>query len=249
MNFCSNFFNMQSTIKLFWHLYDNLPPLFPPETAGQIKNELGNLAVTSTAELSEIENKMIKFGYAVWPWNQAYKYFLSAVEEKLAEHFFLPKLSDGLREKYLSFKDFGGTLTDLKWGRPASFFTAEERAELCVALVETRAALRSYLDRELVGVGKKQYLAKVEEYKILLEKIKNNLEILRNLVKNESEHEVLTMEINGQIRDFEYGLCLLGSELDTEAVCRAKDFFAGRKIELSRWRGINIPMQIDFFNS
>lgn len=240
---------MQSTIKLFWHLYDNLPPLFPPEIAIQFKNELENLIVAQGVGLPEIESKMIGFGYAVWPWNQAYKYFLSSVEEKLGEHFFLPKLSDGLREKYLAFKDFGGTLADLKCGRPASFFTSEERVELCVALVETRTVLRNYLDRELVGVGKKQYLAKVEEYKILLEKIKINLEILRDLVKNESEHEVLTVEINGQIRDFEHGLCWLGSELDVEAVCRAKDFFAGRKIELSHWRGINIPMQIDFFNS
>lgn len=240
---------MQSTIKLFWHLYDNLPPLFPAEIAGRFKNELETFVISPTAGLSEIESKMVRFGYVVWPWNQAYKYFLSAVEEKLGEHFFVPKLSDGLREKYLAFKDFGGTLADLKCGRPASFFTSEERVELCVALVETRAALREYLDRELVGVGKKQYLAKVEEYKILLDKIKNDLDILRDLTKNESEHEILIVEINGQIRDFEHGLCLLGSELDVEAVCQAKDFFAGRKIELGHWRGINIPMQIDFFNS
>lgn len=237
----------RSTIKLFWHLYDNLPPLFSPEMAGQIKNELENLASQPWVELPEVENKMIKFGYAIWPWSQAYKFFLAAVEEKLGEHFFLPKLSDGLREKYLSFKDFGGTLKDLQTGRPASFFTSEERSESCAVLVEMRRELRSYLDRELVGIGRKRYLDKVDEYQVLLEKIKLNLNALRDLAQNEGDHPVLAEEIKGRIKDFEYGLCWLGAELNYEAVCQAKDFFAGRKVELSRLRGINIPTQIDFF--
>ena len=240
---------MQSTIKLFWHLYDNLPPVFPPEAACQIKNELENLSNRPNVELSEVEDKMIKFGYVIWPWSQAYKYFLAAVEEKLGEHFFLPKLSGGLREKYLNFKDFGGTLKDLQTGRPASFFTSEERSELGAALVETRLQLRDYLAREMVGIGRKQYLDKVEEYQNLLEKIELNLNALRDLAQNESDHQILADEIKGRIKDFEYGLCWLGAELNYETVCRAKDFFAGRKIELSRLRGINIPMQIDFFNS
>ena len=221
--------------------------IFPPEIGGEIKNELENLSPRADMTLAEIENKMIKFGYDIWPWNQAYKFFLAAVEEKLGEHFFLPKLSGGLREKYLSFKDFGGALKDLQTGRPASFFTSEERSELCAVLVEMRRELRGYLDRELVGIGREQYLDKVEEYQDLLEKIKLNLNALRGLARNESDHPVLAEEIKGRVRDFEHGLCWLGAELNYETVCQAQDFFAGRKIELSRLRGINIPTQIDFF--
>lgn len=228
-------------------MYNHLPPLFPAEAALSMKNELNNLANQPGVSLQEVEDKMTRFGYLIWPWNQAYKFFLAAVEEKLGEHFFLPKLSDGLREKYLNFKDFGGALKDLQTGRPASFFTSEERSELCAVLVEMRRELRSYLDRELVGIGRAQYLDKVEEYQDLLEKIKLNLDALRDLARNEGDHPVLAEEIKGRIKDFEYGLCWLGAELNYEAVCQAKDFFAGRKVELSRLRGINIPMQIDFF--
>ncbi len=214
-----------------------------------MKNKLVNLEDNPNVSLEEIENKMIKFGYDIWPWNQAYKYFLAAAQEQLGDHFLLPQMSESLREKYLYFKSFGGELKDLQTGRPAAFFTSEERAELCAVLVDMQAQLRDYVSRDLVGVNKKQYLNKIEEYEKLLEKIEFNLESLRNLVAKEEPDSVLTLEINSKIRDFEHSLCLLGTELNYEAVYQAPDFFAGRKIELSRLRGINIPMQIDFFNS
>ena len=240
---------MQSTIKLFWYLYDYLPPLFPAEAALSMKNELDNLANQTNISLQEIEDKMTKFGYVIWPWNQAYKYFLANAQTQLGDHFLLPRMSEGLRGKYLDFKGYGGELKDLQTGRPAVFFTSEERAELCGQLVDMQLQLKEYVNRDLVGVNKKQYLNKVEEYEKMLDKIEFHLEALRNLVAEEEPDSVLTGEINSKIRDFEHGLCLLGMELDYEAVCQTKDFFAGRKIELSRLRGINIPLQIDFFNS
>jgi len=238
-----------STINLFWHLYDHLPPLFPVEVALEMKNELESLEKNSSISLEEIEDKMIKFGYDVWPWNQAYKHFITIAGEQLGDHFLLPQMSEGLREKYLDFKAYGGGLKDLHSGRAADFFTSEERAELCGELVDMQTQLREYVNRDLVGVNQKQYFYKIEEYEKLLEKIESNLESLRDLVVREEEGSVLIGEISAKIRDFEHSLCSLGTELDFEAVCQAPDFFAGRKIELSRLRGINIPMQIDFFNS
>ena len=238
---------MQSTIKLFWHLYDHLPPLFPQEVTLEMKNELENLDKSKT-NLEDIENKMIRFGYDIWPWNQAYKYFLDIAGDQLGEHFLLPQMSPGLHEKYSKFKVYSGGLKDLHSGRAAMFFTPEERAELCEVLVNMQLQLKSYVTRDLVGVNKKKYFEKIDEYEKLLEKIKSNLNSLRAMVAKEEGGSVLANEINAKIRDFEHGLCLLGTELDYEAVCQAPDFFAGRKVELSRLRGIHIPMQIDFFN-
>ena len=240
---------MQSTINLFWYLYNHLPPLFPVEVALEIKNELDNLANRPNISLEEVEDKMAKFGYEVWPWNQAYKYFLEVARDQLGEHFLLPQMSEGLRKKYSDFKVYGGGLKDLHTGRAAAFFTPEERAELCGELVDMQLQLKDYVTRDSVGINKKQYFTKIEEYEKLLNKIESNLDSLRGLVAKEEKDSVLTGEINSKIRNFEHSLCLLGTELDYEAVCQAQDFFAGRKIELSRLRGINIPMQIDFFNS
>lgn len=214
-----------------------------------MKNELEDLVNQPGISVQEVENKMIKFGYDVWPWNQAYKHFLEVARHQLGEHFLLPQMSDGLLEKYLNFKAYGGELKDLQTGRAAGFFTPEERVELCEGLVNTQVQLREYVNRDLVGVNKKLYFNKIDEYEKLLEKIELSLESLRDLMAGEEPDSVLSGEINSKIRDFEHSLCLLGMELDYEAVCQAPDFFVGRKIELSRLRGIHIPMQIDFFNS
>jgi hypothetical protein len=109
--------------------------------------------------------------------------------------------------------------------------------------------LADYANRDLIGVNKKKYFEKIDEYEKLMEKIKLNLNSLRAMVAKEEKGSALAMEINSKIRDFEHSLCLLGTELDYEAVCQAPDFFTGRKVELSRLRGIHIPMRIDFFNS
>lgn len=240
---------MQSTLQLFHLLYNHLPPLVPQEVVLAMRQEIDRLEADPQVSLEAIEDSMVRFGYLVWPWNQAYKYFLQIAEERLGEHFLLPTLSQGLHDKYLDFKDFGGTLTDLHSGRPASFFSSDDRGELCEKLVEMRMQLRRYLDRDLIGENKKQYLLKVAEYQQLVEKIKFNLESLRNFVEKEEDGSSLIGEIEVKIKDFEHSLCLLGSEMDYEAVCQAHDFFTGRKVELSRLRGIHIPMQIDFYNS
>ena len=240
--------NMQSTLQLFHYFYDNLPPLVPENVVLSMKNELERLENDQTVSLEQIEDSMVKFGYEVWPWNQAFKFFLLSVEEQLGDHFLLPRMSDGLREKYLNFQACNGTLKDLQTGRPASFFTSEERAELCERLVDMRLHLKEYVRRNLVGVNKNVYLEKVEEYKKLLEKITFNIESLRNFMEKEEDGSVLIGEINAKIKDFEHSLCLLGTELDYEAVCQVQDFFAGRKKDLARLRGINTPLEIDFYN-
>ena len=137
-----------------------------------MKNELDSLAHKPGINIEQIEDKMAKFGYEVWPWNQAYKYFLEVAQDQLGEHFLLPQMSEGLRKKYSDFKVYGGGLKDLHTGRAANFFTSEERAELCGELVDMQLQLRDYVARDLVGMNKKQYFTKIEEY----EKFKNELE-------------------------------------------------------------------------
>ncbi len=239
---------MQSTIQLFHYFYNNLPPLVPEDVVLSMKKELDDLEKDPDITLAEVEDRMVKFGYEVWPWNQAFKFFLNNVEEKMGDHFLLPRMSDGLREKYLNFQALNGTLKDLQTGRPASFFTSEERAELCEKLVDMRLHLKEYVKRDLLGVNREAYLEKVDEYKNLVEKIKFNLESLRNFVEKEEDGSVLIAEINTKIRDFEHGLCLLGTELDFEAVCQVHDFFVGRKKDLNRMRGINTPIEVNFYN-
>ncbi|MEK7681091.1 MAG: hypothetical protein AAB348_03560, partial [Patescibacteria group bacterium] len=92
------------------------------------------------------------------------------------------------------------------------------------------------------------YLKRVEEFRIILDDIKDKLEGLRDLVEREEDHPILVGEIKDKIRHFELSLCLLAPELQYEAVCKAREHFQGRKMEMNRFRGMHVPMQIDFYN-
>ena len=91
---------MQSTIQLFRHLYNTIPPLVPDDLKTKMAHALNHLENDQTVTLEEVEATMIAFGYDLWPWNQAYKEFLATSESAVGEHFLLPKLSKSLQEKY-----------------------------------------------------------------------------------------------------------------------------------------------------
>ncbi len=239
---------MDSTLALFRRLYNNLPPLFPADLKKKMGDSLERLSVDESATLDDVEDTMIAFGYEVWPWNKAYQEFLDVAEHEVGEKFFLPKLPPETQDKFRDFKAYGGSLRDLHSGRPAEYFESEERVRLCVALVELQYDLRRYLEQELKGVSQKKYLARVVAFEYLLDEIKVNLGHLRHLADNEQDHPTLANEIRAQVRAFEEGLCLLSPEMSHEAVCQSVDFFHGRKADLSRLRGIHVPLEMDFYN-
>lgn len=239
---------MKSTLAIFHHLFETLPPLFLKETRIKMEQALWTLENDATANIAQIETAMIKFGYEVWPWNRAYREYFDSVEEELGEHFLFPKLSPLLKLRYLDYKHYGGTLQELHTGRPADFFSPSDRAELCATLVENKRALRQYTDHLVLGADREKYLAKVEEYATILNDVERILNDLRELARREEDHPNLADEIRERVKAFEYGLCLLGPELDFEAVCQSMSHFEGRKRDLNRLKGIHLPVEIDLYN-
>lgn len=238
---------MKSTINLFRHLYERLPPLFPAEIKEKISHALEHVEHDPTVTIKEIEETMIAFGYEVWPWNQAYREFFTLAEATVGEHFLLPKFTPELRRRYEEFKRYGGSLRELHSGRPADFFSGEERSDLCAALVETQRELRRYVDNEVLGVFKEKYLQRVAEFSAVLEEIMIYVRQLNGLADAEQDHPALADQIRSQIQAFEYGLCFLGPEIGSEAVCQSVGYFAGRKQELNRLRGIQEERSVDFY--
>ncbi len=239
---------MQSTISLFRHLYEKLPPLFPEETKTKIKHALDHLENDPTVSLSEIEDTMVMFGYEVWPWNQAYREFLALAEGEVGEHFLLPRLSQELQTKYEDYKGYGMSLRDLHSGNPAEYFTSEERVELATALVDLQNDLRKYLEHKIISEYQTKYLSRVQEFTRLLDEMRARIQDLRSLADSEQDHPTLADEIRQQIKAFEHGLCLLGPELRYDAVLGSPEYFHGRKSELNRMRGIHESLEIDFYN-
>jgi len=239
---------MQSTIFLFRYLFEHLPPLFPTEDREKMKHALEHLEKDPTVTVESLEETMIAFGYLVWPWNQAYREFLALAEGEVGEHFLLPRLSSSIQEKYQEFKTYGGDLRELHSGRPAEYFNNEERAELCVALVDMQKDLREFVNRKILGVEQKKYLHRVEDFKKVLFDIREKLNEMISLAEKEQDHPNLSREIRARVKSFEQGLCLLAPNPDYEAVCESVEFFNGRKDDLNRFRGAHLVPEIDFYN-
>jgi len=237
---------MQSTVDIFRRFVANIPPLFPTILATEIKREL-KLVEAGVTDIREIEQAMVRCGYALWPWNQAFREFTRRTQESVGEQFFLSSLSLELQEKYFEYQKLGVTLQDIYSGRAAHYFNGDERDELLSALINMKQHVNEFASREVVGIKKDIYLKLVEEFQVVLEKIKNNLDELKNLAHTETQHTLLASEIRSRVEAFEHGLCLLGPDINHEEVGRSKEFFDDRRHHLSRMRGIHETIEIDFY--
>lgn len=238
---------MESTIQLFSHLVDHLPPLLPDDLSYRIRKELKNIQTEPTT-LEKLEEKMIQVGYEIWPWHQAFREFLRLTEDQMGEEFLLVHLDRNLQKKYYEYRQLGMSWQDIHTGRTASYFVEDDRIAIAQALVATHRAVRDFATRAVVGMKRDNYLKKVEEFRKILVKIKDGIDRLRDLAIAENDHPMLANEIVERVKSFEHGLCLLAPEFEHAEVDQAHEFFVGRKQELNRLRGIHETIEIDFYS-
>ena len=81
-----------------------------------------------------------------------------------------------------------------------------------------------------------------------VQEFKKELAELRQLAKDE-DHTELASQIYARIEAIEHSFGHLGQELQHHDILNAVEFFQGRKKELQRMRGIDIPKWIDFYNN
>ncbi|MFH1291939.1 MAG: hypothetical protein ABIH87_01960 [bacterium] len=230
------------TLQLFRHLFENLPPLFPDDLVKEIEQRLQEFEQSGEVLIDELEKEMVKYGYHVWPYAQAHKEFLYKAQDKLADHFLLPYLSDGLQKKYLELRDYGESWDRVYNGQTIHHFDSGERVLLARAFIQARNKLKQYVEQEIKGTGRDKYLQRVGKYNQILGEMKNELDNLKELAEQEKDHPVLARELGAKIQDIEHSLCLLGRELQHHELFNAREHFIGRKEELSRLRGIHEPL-------
>ncbi len=243
------FFNdMLHTLNIYRHLYKNLPPLFPPDKAEEIRQAIAMFEQPDNFELKNLEKKMIEHGFLVWPYYQTHKEFLERTIDELGDHFLEPILSESVLEKYREFKGYGGNWRALYSGEAADFFETEERLEISRALIEAKNKLKDFVKQEILGLRRDKYLRRVDEYNLILREVESELSELRNMAAQE-DHRELSRQIEVRIEAIEHSFAHLGQELQHHEIMTAVEFFQGRKKELSRLRGIDIPRLIDFHNT
>lgn len=238
----------QHTISIFQMTLDNLPPLLPPEIAAKMRVARDEMASNGGASMEMVENMMIKFGYELWPWREAHREFLSSAEERLGEHFFLSRLPAELNVSFTKYRDYGLDWRDVYSGRAINYFADVDRPILTRVLVETKNDLSKFTGQEVASVNKSKYLSRVGELKKILEKIKNIIGRLKSSADKEEYHPTLADEMRARARHLELGLAELAPSPSLEEAMLAQEFFDERKIHLNMLRGIDKPVQVDFYN-
>lgn len=222
---------VKPTLEIFERLCDDLPPLFPKEIGADLERAREQMLLNHGLTIEELEDTMIAFGKKIWPYRRAFEEFVEIYEGKLGEKFLMGKLSPTMKQRYKQFKEYGGTFRDLHSGAPASFFSADERGNLCASLVDVRRDIRDHARQAALSVDRRKYEDRILEFQTILDDIEKRLDTLRLMAEDEQEHPELAAEIRAQVQGFEHGLCFLGPRVDYEAVCNAAPHFEGRKLE------------------
>ena len=211
---------VKHTIEIFEMIYKNLPPLVPKEVGEELEHSLEHLRDDYLVGINEAESMMISLGKKVWPYWKAFFEFYDMEQGRMGEKFLLGKLPLELKNKYKEFKEHGGSYHDLRSGGPIVFFETEERQILTGAFVDVDKDIKQHTRQSVLSMERVKYEKLILDFQVTLDDIEKRLDSLRMLAEDEEEHPELATEIRQRVRDFEYGLCLLGPNARHEEITK-----------------------------
>lgn len=220
---------VKHTIDIFERILNDLPPLVPKDVSDDMEHALEQIKLNVDLTLLEVEDTMIVFGKAIWPYRRAFDEFVSTCEGKLGEQFLSARLTKSMKHRYKEFTAHGGEYRQLHSGALVDFFTPEERQELTLVLITVRQELQKHTAQEVLSTRQHEYQDKIVEFQTILDDMEKRLDSLRLMADDEQEHPQLAAEIREHIRSFEYGLTALGPHPDHDALCNAEEYFHGRR--------------------
>ncbi|MEK7500449.1 MAG: hypothetical protein AAB649_07680, partial [Patescibacteria group bacterium] len=136
--------SIQYTLAIFDRLYADLPPLVPGAIQEDMKSAQEQLRLNYSLKKDDLEQTIISFGKKICPYRKAFDEFVDIYEGKLGETFLIAQLPRAMKKRFQEYKAYGGDFRSMYSGAPATFFTAEERNELCAALVGMRQHVRQH---------------------------------------------------------------------------------------------------------
>ncbi len=222
------------TLQIFRHLLQDVSEYAPPSLIGEMRDAEKTLHENGQITIDDLEQIIIHFGKKTWPYRKAFNSFLVVTEGQMGEQFFVQKLSLNTKKAYTAYIGWGGTLQELMRGRQLTdFFLAEDRLDIARAVIELRGDIRRYVTQQVQSVLQKQFEAHVTSWTLVLQRVEEDLAVLREMAEESADHPHVASEIRAHIRACEYGLCLLGPETHHETLGRGREHFEGRKMEMA----------------
>lgn len=211
---------MHYTLQLFDHLLVGAPPLTP--------KELIQRAWEARQQL-KAEDELLPHLKALWPYRQAWHEWQRQIETNHARAFFLAHVPLAAKARFALFELHGGTVSDLMGGKPAGFFSADERPAIVAALSAMRRDVAAHALQALHGTGRGAYGRVLSKWHSRFTRYEQALSRLEEAIPAiASESEQVVREIRGFIRACDDALSALGPPVALHAVEGAAEYFLGR---------------------
>ena len=219
---------VKHTLTIFERTYNNLPPLVPKDVVDEIDRHVTSLQSDYDVTLPELEDVMIKLGKQVWPYIQAFEEVYKIYEDKLSDRLLEQKASHGVRKKFQTFKEMGGSFRDVYHGSVHDMFEDEERQELAELLVDLKADVRQHAMQAAISHDRETYEEKIEHYGEMIEEINEVVDDLHNLA-NEEEHEGFAKDVRDRARAIEQSLVFLGPKMGMDEIRTSREYYEGKR--------------------
>jgi hypothetical protein len=212
-----------------------MPPLVPEIIREDMAHALEHIETNIDLEESEIEQMLINFGKALWPYRKAFQELYDVYDSQLGEKMFISKIDSKLKRRYRIFVEQGGSFVDLHTGKNIAFFSEEERVTLCEIFVSIKREVSSHTAQKIISTDRDKYEKRVIEFQNILDDTEKRLDTVRQMIHDEQEHPRFVSEMRELIYHFEEGLCLLSAEPDFGILCHVEEHYDGRRYELSKF--------------
>ncbi|MBI2989990.1 MAG: hypothetical protein HYY51_02240 [Candidatus Magasanikbacteria bacterium] len=223
---------IQHTIEIGERLLVAVPPLVPAIIIKEMNAALEDCKSADALDLRSAENVIVSFAKVLWPYRQAFEEIFKIYQTKMGHPLLKQKISAVLGRKYEQFVESGGNFQELRKGSIFSFFSHQERLELHKIIIDIECDIRNFTRQAVLHSDRSAYEKRILEFQTILDEIEINITGLRELADAEQEHPQLADEIREHVRAFEHGIALFGPSVNYEAVCRAREHFVGRRLDL-----------------
>lgn len=213
----------QATIDLIKMVIHKLPCVFPVDRHQAMEAAIAGFERDPQARLDDIENKLIEFGFELWPYCEAHDAFHKIHGAAKEKALMREKLSPAAKVELDKFIKEGGDIESVKDGdKFEHFFSPDIQAELIAAEVEAHDEVHEEMEKLLSGERRADFDALLKSYQERLSMIVKKIQELESLAARSPQWAA---EIMDKVKTFKEGFAYVERPPALDDVAREIQYY------------------------
>lgn len=216
--------HLENELFLLKKAIEAMPFTFPDAQKARYLDKLKEFEASPETDRKEIEEAIVEVGKASWPYRKAYEEMFKNYASEKYEQYFIDKLSEPTRKKYMEFKKRGGSISDFRRGRDfEEAFTPEENLVIEEAVFAARDGLKDYM-REVIREKSGEYEEALNIYQQKKHDLENMLQSLKDMA---AKSEKWAPEILDKVSGLEEGWSAVERDFDEDKLRHEIEYWQG----------------------